>query len=100
MKVIGLTVVHHPHSKSGWTVNIGGQLMAALWLLYMDASALYAITDVKIWGNRALVKRQTYAESACWYSMQVAKRKKALCHYDPSPKEEDELLISIQSLCP
>ena len=24
-------------------------------------------------GNRALVKRQTYAESACWYSLQVAK---------------------------
>ena len=31
------------------------------------------MTDVKVWGNRALVKRQTYAESACWYSLQVAK---------------------------
>ena len=39
----------------------------------MDACALYAISDVKVWGNRALVKRQTYAESACWYSLQVAK---------------------------
>ena len=39
----------------------------------MDSCALYAISDVKVWGNRALVKRQTYAESACWYSLQVAK---------------------------
>ncbi|KAI7250230.1 hypothetical protein KC335_g17233 [Hortaea werneckii] len=39
----------------------------------MDACALYAISDVRVWGNRALVKRQTYAESACWYSLQVAK---------------------------
>ena len=73
LSVIGLTVVHYSSSKDRKTVNIGGQLMAALWMLYMDASALYAITDVKVWGNRALVKRQTYAESACWYSMQVAK---------------------------
>lgn len=71
LSVIGLTVVHH--SKAGPKVNFGGQLMAALWLLYMDTSALYAIFDVKVWGNRALVKRQTYAESACWYSLQVAK---------------------------
>ncbi|EME50227.1 hypothetical protein DOTSEDRAFT_121305 [Dothistroma septosporum NZE10] len=67
LSVIGLTVVHA--SK----VNFGGQLIAATWLLYMDASALYAISDVKVWGNRALVKRQTYAESATWYSLQVAK---------------------------
>lgn len=71
LSVIGLTVVHHSGSKA--KINFGGQLMAALWLLYMDTSALYAISDVKVWGNRALVKRQTYAESACWYSLQVAK---------------------------
>ncbi|KAF2160464.1 hypothetical protein M409DRAFT_70430 [Zasmidium cellare ATCC 36951] len=73
LSVIGLTVVHHPDSKSGGKVNFAGQLIAAAWLLYMDSSALYAISDVKVWGNRALVKRQTYAESACWYSLQVAK---------------------------
>jgi hypothetical protein len=69
---INLTVVHHPNSDQG-KVGFAGQVIAAFWLLYMDACALYAISDVKVWGNRALVKRQTYAESACWYSLQVAK---------------------------
>lgn len=73
LSVIGLTVVHHPDSKSGGKLNFAGQLIAAAWLLYMDSSALYAISDVKVWGNRALVKRQTYAESACWYGLQVSK---------------------------
>ena len=72
ISVIGLTIVHHP-SSSGSKVGFAGQLIAAAWLLYMDTCALYAISDVKVWGNRALVKRQTYAESACWYSLQVAK---------------------------
>jgi hypothetical protein len=71
LSVIGLSVVHHSNSKP--RVNFGGQLMASFWLLYMDTSALYTISDVKVWGNRSLVKRQTYAESACWYSLQVAK---------------------------
>lgn len=69
---INLTVVHHPNSDAG-KIGFAGQIVASLWLLYMDACALYAMTDVKVWGNRALVKRQTYAESACWYSLQVAK---------------------------
>ncbi|SMR44321.1 unnamed protein product [Zymoseptoria tritici ST99CH_3D1] len=73
LSVIGLSVVHHPNTEHGGKVNFGGQVIAAGWLLYMDTSALYAISDVKVWGNRALVKRQTYAESACWYSLQVAK---------------------------
>ncbi|KAI7545323.1 hypothetical protein KC331_g6279, partial [Hortaea werneckii] len=72
LSVIGLTVIHHPNSE-GSKVGFAGQLIAALWLLYMDACALYAISDVRVWGNRALVKRQTYPESACWYSLQVAK---------------------------
>jgi len=72
LSIIGLTVVHHPDSDRG-QVPFFGQIIAAAWLLYMDACALYAISDVKVWGNRALVKRQTYAESACWYSLQVAK---------------------------
>ena len=72
ISIINLTVVHHPNSDLG-KVGFAGQFIAAGWLLYMDACALYAISDVKVWGNRALVKRQTYAESACWYSLQVAK---------------------------
>lgn len=72
LSVIGLTVVHYPNSGDG-KVPFMGQLLAAAWLLYMDTCALYAISDVKVWGNRALVKRQTYAESATWYSLQVAK---------------------------
>ncbi|KAK5110080.1 hypothetical protein LTR62_006325 [Meristemomyces frigidus] len=72
ISIIGLTVVHHLDSD-GSKVGFAGQLIAAAWLLYMDTCALYAISDVKVWGNRALVKRQTYAESACWYSLQVAK---------------------------
>lgn len=69
---VELTVVHHPNSETG-KVGVPGQVIGAAWLLYMDACALYAISDVKVWGNRALVKRQTYGESACWYSLQVAK---------------------------
>jgi len=65
---IGITVV-----PSSGKVGLAGQISAAAWLLYMDACTLYAISDVKVWGNRALVKRQTYGESACWYSLQVAK---------------------------
>ncbi|GAB7358139.1 hypothetical protein MBLNU230_g0297t1 [Neophaeotheca triangularis] len=72
LSVIGLTVVHHKNSEAG-RVGLAGQVIAAAWLFYMDACALYAIADVKVWGNRALVKRQTYSESACWYSLQVAK---------------------------
>lgn len=74
ISIIGLTVVmHSPSDPEGSRVGFGGQLVAAAWLLYMDACALYAIADVKVWGNRALVKRHTYSESACWYSLQVAK---------------------------
>ncbi|KAF2716256.1 hypothetical protein K431DRAFT_289568 [Polychaeton citri CBS 116435] len=67
LSIVGLTVVHNNK------VNFGGQLIASLWLFYMSTCALYAISDVKVWGNRALVVRQTYAESATWYSLQVAK---------------------------
>jgi len=73
LSVIGLSVAHRASSAAGGRVDFLGQLLSASWLLYMDACALYAISDVKVWGNRALVRRQTYAESACWYSLQVAK---------------------------
>lgn len=73
LSLIGLTIVHYPDSKPGGRVGFAGQLIAGAWILYMDATTLYAISDVKVWGNRALVRRQTYAESACWYSFQVAR---------------------------
>lgn len=39
----------------------------------MCICAFYSLTEVKIWGNRALVRRNTYQESATWYGLQVAK---------------------------
>lgn len=72
LSVVGLSVVHHPSSSRG-QIGLAGQFIAAFWLLYMCAAALYSVTEVKVWGNRALVRRQTYSESACWYALQVAK---------------------------
>ncbi len=72
VSIIALTVVHHPNSETG-QIGFAGQVIALLWILYMCAAALSSITDVKIWGNRALVRRNTYGESACWYSSQIAK---------------------------
>ncbi|KAF2001824.1 hypothetical protein P154DRAFT_521573 [Amniculicola lignicola CBS 123094] len=72
LSLIGLTVVHHPSSSRG-QIGFGGQVIAAAWLCYMCISALYSLTEVKIWGNRALVRRGTYQESATWYGLQVAK---------------------------
>ena len=39
----------------------------------MCIAALASFDDVKVWGNRALVRRNTYGESAAWYSGQIAK---------------------------
>ena len=72
LSVVGLSVVHHPSSSRG-QIGFAGQLISALWLLYMCTAALYSVSEIKVWGNRALVRRQTYYESACWYSLQVAK---------------------------
>ncbi|TKX18798.1 hypothetical protein C1H76_9059 [Elsinoe australis] len=72
LSLVGLTVVHHPDSSRG-QVGFGGQVIGSAWLFYMCFAALYSMSEVKVWGNRALVKRQTYGESACWYSLQVAK---------------------------
>lgn len=72
LSLVGLTVVRKSSSSRG-QIGFGDQLIASAWLLYMCATALYSVSEVKVWGNRALVKRQTYAESACWYSLQVAK---------------------------
>lgn len=70
--LVGLTVVHHPSSSRG-QIGFAGQVIAAVWLSYMCMAAFFSLTEVKIWGNRALVKRNTYQESATWYGLQVAK---------------------------
>lgn len=70
--IIRLTVV--THRKSGESeVGFIGQVSASIWILYMCTAALASFDDVKIWGNRALVRRNTYGESATWYSGQIAR---------------------------
>ncbi|KAK2765522.1 hypothetical protein FQN54_008376 [Arachnomyces sp. PD_36] len=71
LSVVSLTVVHNP-SKSR-PIGFGGQLIASAWILYMCSAALISLGDVKVWGNRALVLRNTYGESACWYAGQIAR---------------------------
>ncbi|KAF2875537.1 LMBR1-like membrane protein-domain-containing protein [Massariosphaeria phaeospora] len=70
--LIGRTVIHHPDSARG-QIGFAGQVIAAAWLCYMCICAFFSLTEVKIWGNRALVRRGTYQESATWYGLQVAK---------------------------
>ncbi len=72
LSIISLTVVTNRNDGAG-EVTFAGQIMACLWLLYMCACTLSSFQDVKIWGNRAIVPRNTYGESATWYSGQVAK---------------------------
>ncbi|KXJ94742.1 LMBR1-like membrane protein-domain-containing protein [Microdochium bolleyi] len=72
LSIIRLTVVHHL-TEDGGRVNLGGQLSAALWILYMCVAALASVTEVKVWRGRALVYRNTAHESAFWYASQVAK---------------------------
>ena len=71
--IVGLSIIHHPKATDRGKIGFAGQLMAGAWLCYMCAAALMSIREVKVWGNRALVRRHTYAESACWYATQVAK---------------------------
>ena len=68
---ISLTVLSLDHSHV--RVGLGGQITAAAWLVYLCAAVLTSINQVTVWGNRALVRRNTYGESACWYASQVAK---------------------------
>lgn len=70
LSTVSLTVV--PNWKNH-PVGFGGQLTASAWLLYMCSAALVGVSDVKVWGNRALVRRNTYGESACWYAGLVAR---------------------------
>lgn len=72
LSIISLTIVSHSKAHAN-EVGFGGQVVASLWLLYMSMAALASFDDVRIWGNRALVRRNTYGESATWYSGQIAK---------------------------
>lgn len=71
LSVVSLTVV--PHLQNPGPVGFGGQITASAWLLYMCTAALAGVQDAQVWGNRALVPRNTYGESACWYAGQVAR---------------------------
>lgn len=71
LSIISLSLVPNP-GKAG-QIGLGGQLIASLWLLYMCTAALRGVNDAQVWGNRALVRRNTYGESACWYAGQVAR---------------------------
>lgn len=71
LSVISRTVV--PRRASTGQIGLGGQVAASVWLLYMCAAALVGVNDAKVWGNRALVRRNTYGESACWYASLVAR---------------------------
>ncbi|EON63518.1 hypothetical protein W97_02746 [Coniosporium apollinis CBS 100218] len=73
LSLIGLTIIHHPNDLARGRIGFAGQAIAAAWLSYMITCALLSVTEVKLWGNRALVRRGTYAESAAWYACQVAK---------------------------
>lgn len=71
LSVVSLTVTHNRQDPK--PVGFGGQVTASAWLLYMCSAALVGVNDVKVWGNRALVRRNTYWESACWYAGLVAR---------------------------
>lgn len=72
LSIISFTILSHNNDGVA-QVGFGGQVIASMWLLYMSMAALASFDDVKIWGNRALVRRNTYGESATWYAGQVAK---------------------------
>ncbi|KAK3333982.1 LMBR1-like membrane protein-domain-containing protein [Cercophora scortea] len=72
LSVIRYSVVHHWVGANG-QVGFAGQVIAALWMVYMCAAALTSITEVKVWRGRALVRRNTAPESAFWYASQVAR---------------------------
>ena len=72
LSIISLTILSHSKAHAN-EVGFEGQVIASLWLFYMSMATLASFDDVKIWGNRALVRRNTYGESATWYSGQIAK---------------------------
>lgn len=72
LSIISLTILSYNRLDTP-QVGFGGQVIASLWLLYMSMATLASFDDVKVWGNRALVRRNTYGESATWYAGQIAK---------------------------
>ena len=72
LSVIRYSVIHHQVASKG-QIGFAGQVIAALWMVYMCAAALISITEVKVWRGRALVRRNTAPESAFWYASQVAR---------------------------
>ena len=72
LSAVSLTVIHHPNNKD-YQIGFGGQIIAAAWICYMCACALSSVNDVPVWNERGLVRRDTDAESACWYAGQIAK---------------------------
>ncbi|KAK2738195.1 hypothetical protein FQN57_007170 [Myotisia sp. PD_48] len=71
LSIVGLSV-----TKTGLPdgqVGFLGEIITSLWILYMCSAAFAGINDAKVWGNRALVTRNTYGESACWYAGQIAR---------------------------
>lgn len=72
LSAVSLTVIHHPNAQD-YQIGFGGQFIASFWILYMCACALSSIADVPVWNQRALVRRNTYPESACWYAGQIAR---------------------------
>ncbi|PGH17764.1 hypothetical protein AJ79_00905 [Helicocarpus griseus UAMH5409] len=71
VSIVTLSVVHNPYKSE--PIGFSGQVVSAAWIFYMCSAAFVGITDAKVWGNRALVPRNTYGESACWYAGQIAK---------------------------
>lgn len=71
LSIVSLTVVSSRQDPK--PVGFWGQVTASAWLLYMCSAALVGVGDAKVWGNRALVRRNTYGESACWYAGLVAR---------------------------
>ncbi|KAL2826054.1 LMBR1-like membrane protein-domain-containing protein [Aspergillus cavernicola] len=71
LSVVTLSIVSYHESPA--PVGFGRQVIASMWLLYMCSAALVGVNDAKVWGNRALVRRNTYGESACWYASLVAR---------------------------
>ncbi|PGH10417.1 hypothetical protein GX51_00176 [Blastomyces parvus] len=71
VSIVTLSVVHNPTKSE--PIGFLGQVASAAWIFYMCSAAFVGITDARVWGNRALVPRNTYSESACWYAGQIAK---------------------------
>ena len=71
LSIVSLTMISNPTDPK--PVSFWGQVRASAWLLYMCSAALAGVGDAKVWGNRALVRRNTYGESACWYAGLVAR---------------------------